>query len=394
MRLHRCLTPLLVAAVAAFAGCGSDDDEGGGGAEGGGGTKEVTIGWTPPDITGVFKTATDYFERAAEDAKAAGFEVEIVSRSPATHTDFASQQAIVEDFISRNVDVIAISPADTQAIKPAIKQANDAGIPVIMVNLLEPQDDIEVASYIGFDNAQAAAVSAYSVLDYFGGPGVLGAGEKVDVKPEDYLDLKWWEETYANADKEAIEAKGAILEGIAGTFFSQARLDGFNGVMEQYPGVEIIAKPIAADWNREKGVQGAEDFLTRFTPQEMQFIWAASNEMGLGAINATERKDVLASAGGEKEPEDGKVAIFTNDVTPESTDAIRAGKLVAETHHGFPEWGWFGTQFAVQLACGQEVPGTYDIRPRTVYAGNADQFYPDPQLPPIDWDKIKQDCEE
>jgi len=398
MRSYRRLTPLLVAAVIAplvFAGCGSDDDESSGGAaDDGGGTKEVTIGWTPPDITGVFKTATDYFERAAEDAKAAGFEVEIVSRSPATHTDFASQQAIVEDFISRNVDVIAISPADTQAIKPAISQANQAGIPVIMVNLLEPQEGIDVASYIGFDNAQAAAVSAYSVLDYFGGPGVLGAGEKVETAPEDYLDLKWWEETYADVDKNSIEASGTILEGIAGTFFSQARLDGFNGVIEQYPNVKIIAKPIAADWNREKGVQGAEDFLSRFSPEEMQFIWAASNEMGLGAINATERKNALSTAGGTKEPEDGKVAIFTNDVTPESTDAIRDGKLVAETHHGFPEWGWFGTQFAVQLACGQEVPGTYDIRPRTVYADNADQFYPDPQLPPIDWDKIKQDCEE
>lgn len=394
MRLHRMLLAVAVAAPLVLAGCGDDEEPSGSAAENGGGeAKEVTIGWTPPDITGVFKTATDYFERAAEDAKAAGFEVEIVSRSPATHTDFASQQAIVEDFISRNVDVIAISPSDTQAIKPAIKQANDAGIPVIMVNLLEKQDDIEIASYIGFDNAQAAAVSAYSVLDYFGGPGVLGAGEKVDVAPEDYLDLKWWEETYANADKEAIKGSGVIIEGIAGTFFSQARLDGFNGVIEQYPGIEILGKPIAADWNREKGVAAAEDFLSRYSPDEMQFMWAASNEMGLGAIAASERKNVLAAAGGTKEPENGKVAIFTNDVTPESTDAIRAGKLVAETHHGFPEWGWFGTQFAVQLACGQTVPETYDIRPRTVYEGNADQFYPDPKLPPIDWDKIKQDCE-
>jgi ribose transport system substrate-binding protein len=395
MRVHRRLLAIAVAVPLIIAGCGDDEEPSGSAAEdGGGGTKEVTIGWTPPDITGVFKTATDYFERAAEDAKAAGFEVEIISRSPATHTDFASQQAIVEDFISRNVDVIAISPSDTQAIKPAIKQANDAGIPVIMVNLLEKQDDIEIASYIGFDNAQAAAVSAYSVLDYFGGPGVLGAGEKVDVKPEDYLDLKWWEETYADVDKGSIEASGVIIEGIAGTFFSQARLDGFNGVIEQYPNVEILAKPIAADWNREKGVKAAENFLSRFSPQEMQFMWAASNEMGLGAIATSERKNVLSAAGGTKEPVDGKVAIFTNDVTPESTDAIRAGKLVAETHHGFPEWGWFGTQFAVQLACGQTVPETYDIRPRTVFQGNADQFYPDPKLPPIDWDKIKQDCEE
>jgi ribose transport system substrate-binding protein len=87
-----------------------------------------------------------------------------------------------------------------------------------------------------------------------------------------------------------------------------------------------------------------------------------------------------------------KVAVFTNDVTPESTDAIRAGKLIAETHHGFPEWGWFGTQTAVQLACGQQVPKTQDIRPRTVYEGNADQFYPQPKLPAIDWAKIKADC--
>ena len=30
--------------------------------------EKITIGWAPPDITGVFKTATDYFEKSAEDA--------------------------------------------------------------------------------------------------------------------------------------------------------------------------------------------------------------------------------------------------------------------------------------------------------------------------------------
>jgi ribose transport system substrate-binding protein len=377
------------------AGCG-DSDEGGDAASGGSSTetKEVTIGWTPPDITGVFKTATDYFERAADDAKAAGFEVEIVSRSPATHTAFADQLAIIEDFISRQVDVIAVSPADTEAVKPAIKRANDAGIPVIMVNLLEPQEDIEVASYIGFDNTEAAKVSAYAVLDYFGGPGVLGAGDKVDVKPDDYLDLAWWEKTYGDADKNAIEAKGTVIEGIAGTFFSQARLDGFNSVVEQYPGVEVLGNPIAADWNREKGVKATENFASRYKPADMNFIWAASNEMGLGAIQALDQRNLLNTDGGLKEPPAGKVSVFTNDVTPESTDAIRQGKLIAETHHGFPEWGWFGTKVAVQLACGQEAEPKIDIRPRTVYEGNADQFYPQPELPETDWEAIKRDCKE
>jgi ribose transport system substrate-binding protein len=386
-RIGLALAAVIVGLLAAS--CGGDDDGGGARSE-----QEITIGWTPPDITGVFKTATNYFEKGAEEANAAGFNVKVESRSPATHTAFADQLAIIEDYISRGVDVIAISPADTEAVKPAIRNANEAGIPVIMVNLLEPQDDIEVASYIGFDNSEAASVSAYSVLDYFGGPGVLGSGPMVEASPDQYLDLEWWEQTFADADKNAPKANGVIIEGIAGTFFSQERLDGFNEVIKDYPGIKVLAEPIAADWNREKGIKAAETFYSRFNPSQLDFVWAASNEMGLGAMITAERKGVLDSTGGKTPPPEGKVSIFTNDVTPESTAAIRQGKLIAETHHGFPEWGWFGTEYAVRLACGLEVPETKDIRPRTVWQGNADQFYPTPELPEIDWEGIKADCDE
>jgi len=49
---------------------------------------------------------------------------------------------------------------------------------VIIVNLLEPIPGVEVASYIGFDNTDAGRISAYSLLDYFGGPGVLEKARK------------------------------------------------------------------------------------------------------------------------------------------------------------------------------------------------------------------------
>lgn len=55
---------------------------------------KITIGWTPPDITGVFKTATDFFEKGAEDARNHGINVEIITRAPAAHTAFADQIAI------------------------------------------------------------------------------------------------------------------------------------------------------------------------------------------------------------------------------------------------------------------------------------------------------------
>jgi ribose transport system substrate-binding protein len=391
-RLHRSLAALAII-VLMLTATACNRDAGGGGGDGARYSEEIVIGWTPPDITGVFQTATQFLKDAAADANEAGFNVKVVERAPSTHTAAADQVAIIDDFISQRVDAIVVSPSDTEAVKPALQRANDAGIPLILVNLLEEQEGLEVASYIGFDNAQAASVSAYAVLDWLGGPGVLGKGEQVDVPADQYLDLAWWEELYADVDTASIKGSGAIIEGIAGTFFSQARLDGFHEVTDRFPGVQIQGEPIAADWNREKGVAATEDFLSRYQPgQQLQFLWAASNEMGLGAMLTAERRGVLATAqdGG---PAAGKVGVFTNDVTPESVDAIKQGKLIAETHHGFAEWGWFGAQFAVQLACGQDVPAKQDIRPRTVYEGNADQFYPDIKLPEIDWAKIRQDCE-
>lgn len=343
----------------------------------------IVIGWAPPDITGVFKTATDFFEAAAEDAKKHGLNVEIITRSPATHVAFADQVAILEDFIQRRVDVIAVSPIEVEVIRPTIRQANEAGIPVIVVNLLEPIEGVEVASYIGFDNSVAAAVTAYSLVDYFGGPGVLGEGRQVDVPVETYLDLEWWENLYSglsDADRTAVRARGAIIEGVAGGFFSTARLNGFYSVIDHFPGIEIVGV-LPADWNREKGIRAAEDFLSANPPGTLDFIWAASNEMGLGAMLAVE------AAGRQDE-----VKIFTNDVTPESVARIREGRLMAETWHGFPEWGWYGTTFAVRLALGLDVPQFFDIRPRTVYAGNAHLFYPEPALEPIDWEAIKQEA--
>jgi ribose transport system substrate-binding protein len=392
MRTRRRWAAAALVLVVVAAACGRDGD-GNGGAGGARWQEEIVIGWTPPDITGVFKTATDFFEQAAEEANAEGFNVRVLSRSPATHTAFADQLAIIEDYVSSNVDVIAVSPADTEAIKPAIRQANDAGIPVIIVNLLEEQEDIEVASYIGFDNSEAASVSAYSVLDYYGGPGVLGSGEQVDVEPDQYLDLEWWQGVYEGAEAAVPESSGAIIEGIAGTFFSQERLDGFHEVVDQYSGIEVLGEPIAADWNREKGIKATEDFLSRYSPEELNFIWAASNEMGIGAMLTLDRRGALDDSGGSTPPQEGKVAVFTNDVTPESVSYIKEGRIIAETHHGFAEWGWFGTEFGVRLACGADVPQTYDIRPRTVWEGNADLFYPNIKLPEIDWNEIKTNCE-
>lgn len=394
------LAAAALVALIALAACGDDDEEAPPAA-----TptppdavarwqQPIVIGWTPPDITGVFKTATEFFEASAADANARGFDVQVISQSPATHVAFADQVAIIEDYIQRDVDVIAISPIEVDVIKPVVQQAIDAGIPVIIVNLLEPIEGLDITSYIGFDNTIAAEVTAYSVLDYFGGPGLLGTGETVDVDLDQFLDIDFWRDLYAGlsaAETAEIVAQGAIVEGIAGGFFSTARLNGFDNVMSQFPGIEIVGAPCAGDWNREKGIKCTEDILTSFT--DLDFIWAASNEMGMGASIASEAANRLELATDGPVLGDGTVAVFTNDVTPESViDFLKQGRMVAETTHGFADWGWFGTQFAVLAACGLDVPDTFDIRPRIAYVANGDLFYPDPALPEIDWEAIKEGC--
>jgi ribose transport system substrate-binding protein len=378
---------LLIATVAVPLGAGAQDKPRW--------EQQIVIGWTPPDITGVFKTATDFFEKSAADANANGFDVKIITQSVASHTAFADQVAIIEDFIQRKVDVIAISPIEVEVIIPALKEANEQGIPIIIVNLLEPIEGVDVAAYIGFDNTVGAEVSAYAMLDYFGGPGVLGTGDMVEIEPDQYLDIEFWTDLYSgltDEQKAAIVARGAIIEGVAGGFFSTARLNGFHNVIDMYPGVEIVGKPCAADWNREKGIGCAEDFL-QSNPNGLDFIWAASNEMGMGAMLAAEADKRLEMAQDGVSVGDKSVAIFTNDVTPESVERISEGKIIAETTHGFADWGWFGGEFSVELACGMEVPATFDIRPRTAYIDNAHLFYPDPALPAIDWENIKSACE-
>jgi ribose transport system substrate-binding protein len=137
-------------------------------------------------------------------------------------------------------------------------------------------------------------------------------------------------------------------------------LNGFHNVVDQFPGVEVVGSPCAADWNREKGVKCTEDIL-QANPDNLDFIWAASNEMGLGAMLASESAGRLELATEGPAVGDEKVAIFTNDVTPESSTGS-PGKIVAETTHGFADWGWTDTQSGAAPAAWES---TFDIRPRS-----------------------------
>jgi hypothetical protein len=76
------------------------------------------------------------------------------------------------------------------------------------------------------DNTIAGVISGYAVVDYLGGPGVLGRGPQVDVAPNTELDLAWWQQLYHAWDPQTLEVKGrvAIIEGVSGSWQGEHRL--------------------------------------------------------------------------------------------------------------------------------------------------------------------------
>jgi len=335
----------------------------------------IRIGWTPPDVTGVFATVTQFMELAVADAAQHGIDIEVVERPPTDHTGVAEQVAVIENFILQGVDVIIVAPTDVDGVTPALREVNAAGIPLIMVNMMSEIPGVEVASFVGFDNVIAATVTGWSMVNALGGPGPLPQAEDgpMQVPMETFLDLAWWEDLYNGFDKESVSGRVAIIEGISGDYFANARNTGFLNVIDQFPNIEVLAT-LPGDWNRAVSVEAAENILHMF--DDLDAIFAPSSEMGFGARIAIE------NAGREE------VLVLTHGGTLESGDWIRDGRLLVDTWHGFPDWGWYGMKFGVMAALGQEVPAVYDIRPRTQWIGNADMFFPDVQLTPIPWQQI------
>ncbi len=334
----------------------------------------IRIGWAPSGMSGVFAMATEFMDKAIAEAAEYGIIIELTTKAMSSELEYEEQLKTIESFVQAEMDCIIVCPSSNmETIRQALEAATDNGIPIIMVNLLQKQEGFEIESYIGFDNVTGGAVSGYAMVDYLGGPGVLGTGEKADVTVDDYLDLAKWEEIYADFDWSSITAKVAILEGIAGGFYSDARLKGFKSVIDKCVNIEVVAQ-IPADWDRQKAVTAMENILQ--SNPELDAVVAFNTEMAMGALTATENMNRT------------EVKVFSNDGTEESLASIASDGMMAETWHGFPSWGWYGVEFAVKLVLGQDVPEIFDTRPRTEYKANVDAFYPNTKLDSIDWQAI------
>jgi ribose transport system substrate-binding protein len=290
--------------------------------------QDYTIGITQNNV-GVDSYQTTY-ERAFMDAAAANPNVETVVLDAGG--DVARQIAQMEQLIQQQVDAIIIWPTNGEAVIPAVRQAFQADIPVIVTNSNIAEQGFDfIASFSGPDNVTQGARSAEIMCDRFKALGIEN------------------------------EARIVEITGQPGYTTAIERSDGFTERLpEVCPNVTLVESQ-PGDWNREKAQQVMEAFLVKY--DDIDGVYSGDDNMGVGALNA-------ARAAGRVE--DITFVGATNFAV--GYDAMAAGEYWGSIYQSPVDDAEAALQTAIDDLNGEDVPFLNYFDTPKITQDNMDEF--------------------
>ncbi len=187
-----------------------------------------------------------------------------------------NQIKAVRDFISQDVDVIAIAPVTETGWETVLGEAKNAGIPVIIVDrMIKVSDDSLFSCWVGSDFQKEGVNAAEWLANYI--------KEKGKTETQNVV----------------------VLQGTIGSSAEIGRTKGFGETIKKYSNFKVLAQQ-TGEFTQAKGQEVMESFLKQY--KDINVVVAQNDNMAFGAI------DALKAAG--KVP--GK------DVTIVSFDAVKA----------------------------------------------------------------------
>jgi ABC-type sugar transport system substrate-binding protein len=234
----------------------------------------------------------------------------------------AKQVADVNSMVAQGVDVIFLPPREEKPLIPAIMNAKNAGIPVILV-------DRDV------DHSLAKPGEDYVT---FTGSDFVEEGKRVG---------EWLVKAMGG------NAKIIEIEGTVGSSPANDRKKGFDDLIAQNPGMVILASQ-SGDFARDKGRQVMETLLQAHP--DATAVYSHSDEMALGAIAAIE-------AAGKVPGKD--IMVVGVDGERAALEAIIAGKMGA-TCECNPRFGPGAFAIMARYANGETLP---------TFIKNEDRFF-------------------
>jgi ribose transport system substrate-binding protein len=206
--------------------------------------------------------------------------------------DLNKQFTQIDNFIAAGVDMILLNPGDPNAIEPAIKKAQAAGILVVAVDTAAKGADITVTT----NNVQAGEIACQYIVDKLGGKGevVIQNGPQVS----------------------------AVVD----------RVKGCKSVFAKNPGVKVLSDDQDAKGSREGGLAVMQGHLTRFP--KIGAVFTINDPQAIGtdlAAKQLNRKDII---------------IASVDGAPDIETALKGNTQVQASASQDP---WAMAQLAVKL---------------------------------------------
>jgi len=204
-----------------------------------------------------------------------GFTVQVVDAG----RDNAKQQSQVEDFISKKVAAIVLTPYDSQAIGGAIVEANKAGIPVFTADIASTAKQGTVVAHIASDNVQGGAQAG-------------------------------------NLMCAAVKSGSIAIIDEPEVTSVQDRVKGFKGALAACPGVKVVAD-IDGGGERAKASSVMDDLLQ--SHKDLKGVFGINDDSALGAAKSIQAAGLT-----------GKIAVVGYDASPEAQAAIKAGTMYGD----------------------------------------------------------------
>jgi ribose transport system substrate-binding protein len=242
-------------------------------------------------------------------------------QAPPQETDVERQVQIVENMIQKDVDAIILAPCGAKELVGVVKQANEAGIPVLIVDSKLDQSvlDSQGARYdtfVGSDNFKGGELAGEFLAKALGGKGNV-----------------------------------ALLEGITGHESTDARRDGFLAALKRYPALHlVVTQPGNAD--QEKAFSVTQNMFQ--ANSDIQGLFACNDVMALGALRALEGMDR------------GDVRVVGFDASDDVRAAIGKGTMLGSIAQYPDEMGRLGVVNAVKLLQGERVPNAIGTKVEVV----------------------------
>lgn len=127
--------------------------------------KKGTIGFSALELTNpFFKVIADNMQ---EEAAKHGYELIVLS----AERDVKKQADHVDEFLVKGVSAIILNPCDSNGIGPAIKKANDKGVPVFTNDIKYNGDEGKVVSHVATDNYQGGKLAGEAMVKLLGDSG-------------------------------------------------------------------------------------------------------------------------------------------------------------------------------------------------------------------------------